>query len=106
MFSLRHGLQDIRVSSKLYVGFGVVLLLAALIAITGGTGMRSAHQSIDKTKAAATFRNIVSDLSVARLEYMREFDTAVQVIVTSKATTRAHVTDASVICSCHTSSKT
>lgn len=74
MFSLRHGLQDIRVSSKLYVGFGVVLLLAALIAITGGTGMRSAHQSIDKTKAAATFRNIVSDLSVARLEYMREFD--------------------------------
>ncbi len=77
MFSLsRHGLQDVRVSSKLYLGFGIVLFMAALIAVTGALGMRSAQQSIDKTTAAAGFRNLIAQTTAARLAYMEDFDDA------------------------------
>ncbi len=66
----RQGLRDIGIAAKLYLGFGFILLMAALVALSGSYGMYDAQQRMEQTVVASELDDAMNAASVARLSYL------------------------------------
>lgn len=68
------GVLDLRIATKLYLGFGFVLLMLLLVAGVGFFTMEGIRVQMDKTEATSRIRQALSNASIARLQYGATFD--------------------------------
>ncbi|MPQ66604.1 MULTISPECIES: methyl-accepting chemotaxis protein [unclassified Pseudomonas] len=62
-------LENISVRTKLAIGFGVVILLTLLIAITGWLGIQSLSNRSDRILDIAKLNDLAKDVRIGRLSY-------------------------------------
>ncbi|MDO7926030.1 methyl-accepting chemotaxis protein [Pseudomonas sp. KFB-139] len=75
MFAAVNGvLENISVRSKLTLGFGMVLVLTILIALTGWSGITSLSERSDRILDIAKLNELARDMRIARLSYTITFD--------------------------------
>lgn len=68
------GVLDMRIATKLYLGFGFVLLMLLLVAGVGFFTMEGVRAQMDKTEATSRIRQALADASTARLQYGATLD--------------------------------
>jgi methyl-accepting chemotaxis protein-2 (aspartate sensor receptor) len=68
------GVLDLRIATKLYLGFGFVLLMLVLVGSVGILALRQIHVQMDKTEATSRIREALTGASTARLQYGATFD--------------------------------
>ena len=66
-----HLIENISISKKLTLGFGVVLLLSMVLAITGWFGLSNVSSHSDMVFAIQKLNKVISDTKAARENYMR-----------------------------------
>ena len=83
---LSQALSNIRVNAKLALGFGIVLLLTMMIALTGWHSTNSIVERSDKISDIGVLNSLTKDLRIQRLRYQsdRNEQTAAAVTKTIK----------------------
>ncbi len=71
--SLQRGLQNIRIATKLYFGFGFILLMLLLLAAVGIISMKTTHGQTARTAIASEIQESLAAASDARLAYRATF---------------------------------
>ena len=66
--------ENISVKAKLRLGFGAVLLLTLLIAMTGWLGIQSLSERSDRILDIARLNELTRDVRIARLSYTLNYD--------------------------------
>jgi len=72
--SVLRGMLDMRIATKLYLGFGFVLLMLGLVGGVGILAIQQIHVQMDKTEATSRIRDALASASTARLQYVATFD--------------------------------
>jgi methyl-accepting chemotaxis protein len=62
--------KDLKIATKLYVGFGVVLALTLAVALVSFNGFAKVKKSSDGYCAASTMNGLVKDIAISRRDYM------------------------------------
>ena len=66
--------KDLKIAKKLYVGFGVVLLLSILVGYVGYNGLSTVGQKVENADDANRLVKWVKDMATMRAEYMSTQD--------------------------------
>lgn len=66
-----HLIENISISKKLTLGFGVILLLSLVLAITGWQGINNVSNHSDMVFAIQKLNKVISDTKAARENYLR-----------------------------------
>lgn len=74
--SIGRGLRNLRIATKLYWGFGLVLLTTLLVAAAGVFAVSSTREQTDKTLSMSRIQDTMAQVSVSRLRYEARQDPA------------------------------
>lgn len=70
-----HLLENISIATKLALGFGLMLLLSLVLAITGWVGLNHVSSHSEQVFAIQKFNKVISDTKAARENYLRTAST-------------------------------
>ncbi len=68
---MAHLLENFSIATKLALGFGVVLLLSLVLALTGWIGLNHVTSHSEQVFAIQKFNKVISDTKAARENYLR-----------------------------------
>lgn len=72
--SVLRGMRDLRIATKLYLGFGFVLAMLLLAAGVGGLTTKGIDRQSEKTVAASAMQEALSQAAMARMQYRVTYD--------------------------------